>query len=146
MHEGEGHCCGFEGQEADSPEVLLTIWLMGAFRNVGQSATSCASLRHTLTLYMVEPLQGPYGEVMPHFFFDTRDNDTFIVDDVGIEFPDLASVKKEAARSLAELGRDVLPGSLRRELAVEVRDALGPVMRAIMTFEAIILRPALAAE
>jgi hypothetical protein len=49
-------------------------------------------------------------------------------------------VKVEAARALAELARDVLPGSLKRELAIEVRDRLGPVMIARMTFEAMIMR------
>ena len=77
---------------------------------------------------------------MPLYFFDTRDNDTFIEDDVGVELPDLEAVKVEAARALAELARDVIPGSLRRELAVEVRDELGPVLRALMHFEAVILR------
>ena len=76
------------------------------------------------------------------YFFDTRDNETFIPDDVGIDYPDLEAVKVEAARALAELARDVIPGSLRRELAIEVRDESGPVLRARMTFEAVILRPA----
>ena len=78
---------------------------------------------------------------MPLYFFDTRDNDEFIEDDVGIEFPDLEAVKIEAARSLAELARDVISGSLQRKLAVEVRDEFGPVLMALMTFEAVILRP-----
>jgi hypothetical protein len=78
---------------------------------------------------------------LPLYFFDTRDNDHFIRDDVGLEFSDLETVKGEAARSLAELAFDVLPGSSKRELAVEVRDALGPVLEAVMTFEAIALRP-----
>ena len=77
---------------------------------------------------------------MPRYFFDTRDNDVFIEDHVGIEYPDLEVVKAEAARSLAELARDVLPGSLKRELAVEVRDDHGAALKARMTFEAIILR------
>lgn len=79
---------------------------------------------------------------MPLYFFDTRDDDRFIEDDIGLEFPDLEAVKIEASRALAELARDVLPGSLRRELAVEVRDEAGPVLKALMRFEATILRPA----
>jgi hypothetical protein len=78
---------------------------------------------------------------MPLYFFDHRDNDEFIEDDVGLEYPSLEAVKVEAARSLAELARDVIPGSLKRKLAVEVRDEDGPVLRALMTFEAVILRP-----
>lgn len=80
----------------------------------------------------------PPGGV-PLYFFDSRDNETFLEDDVGVEFPDLDAVKVEAARALAELAVDVLPGSLRRELAIEVRDERGPVLKALMRFEAIIL-------
>ncbi len=79
---------------------------------------------------------------MPLYYFDTRDNDDFVKDDIGLELSDLEAVKVEAARGLAELARDVIPGSLKRELAVEVRDALGPILRALMRFEAVILRPA----
>ncbi len=78
---------------------------------------------------------------MPLYFFDTRDNDEFITDDVGLELPDLERVKVEAARALADLARDVIPGSVRRHLSVEVRDDQGPVMIAMMMFEAVILRP-----
>ena len=66
---------------------------------------------------------------MPLYFFDTRDDDDFIEDDTGLEFADLESVKVQAARALAELARDVIPGSLKRKLAVEVRDSEGPVLR-----------------
>ena len=77
---------------------------------------------------------------MPLYYFDTRDNDDFIEDDVGLEFSNLDAVKVEAARALAELARDVIPGSLKRKLAVEVRDEEGPVLRATLIFEAVILR------
>jgi hypothetical protein len=73
------------------------------------------------------------------YFFDTRDNGTFIEDDVGIEFADLEAVKSQAALSLAELARDVLPGSITRVLSVEVRDAIQPILRDVLTFEAIVL-------
>ena len=73
------------------------------------------------------------------YFFDTRDNGTFIQDDVGIDFSDLDDVKTQAAVSLAELARDVLPGSIKRVLSVEVRDPIRPVLRDILTFEAIAL-------
>lgn len=73
------------------------------------------------------------------YFFDTRDNGTFIEDDIGIEFANLDAVKDQAAVSLAELARDVLPGSIRRVLSVEVRDAAQPILRDVLTFEAIVL-------
>jgi hypothetical protein len=52
------------------------------------------------------------------YYFDTRDNGTFIEDVMGIELPDLASAKRQAALSLAELARDVLPDSIKRVLSV----------------------------
>ncbi|HEX8240160.1 MAG TPA: hypothetical protein VF574_10520 [Allosphingosinicella sp.] len=79
---------------------------------------------------------------MPRYFFDTRDNDDFIADDEGLEYPDLDAVKIAAAKALTELAADVVPGSVRRELTVEVRDEQGPVLMARMIFEALILRPA----
>lgn len=77
---------------------------------------------------------------MARFYFDSRDNDDFIEDDEGLEFPDLEAVKIQAAKALAELARDVIPGSLKRNLAIEVRDEQGPVLRAMMSFEAVVLR------
>jgi hypothetical protein len=79
---------------------------------------------------------------MPLYFFDTRDNDVFVEDDIGLDYPDLDAVKVAAAKALAELATEVVPGSLRRELAVEVRDEQGPVLIATMRFEAVILQPA----
>jgi hypothetical protein len=34
------------------------------------------------------------------YFFDSRDNETFIEDDVGLDYPDLDAVKVEAAARL----------------------------------------------
>lgn len=78
---------------------------------------------------------------MPLYFFDTRDNQEFIEDDVGVEVPDLEAVKVLAAATLAEIAREVIPGKMKHELAVEVRDEHGPLLKALMTFEAILLRP-----
>jgi hypothetical protein len=58
----------------------------------------------------------------------------------GLEYPDLDTVKVEAARALSELAREVIPGSVRRKLAIEVRDDQGPVLIASMAFEALVLR------
>lgn len=73
------------------------------------------------------------------YFFDTRDNGTFVKDDVGTECTDLAAVKTVAALSLAELARDVLPGSIKRVLSVEVRTDIQPILNDMLTFEAILL-------
>jgi hypothetical protein len=73
------------------------------------------------------------------YFFDTRDNGTFIEDDIGIDCADLNSVKRQAALSLAELARDVLPESIERVLSVEVRDATQPILKDVLTFQAVLL-------
>jgi hypothetical protein len=73
------------------------------------------------------------------YFFDTRDNGTFIEDDVGIDFADLDDVKRQAAVSLAELAHEVLPGSIKRVLSVEVRNVVQPILKDVLTFEAIAL-------
>ena len=78
--------------------------------------------------------------MMTLYFFDTRDDDKFSQDDLGVSFPNLEAAKLEATRSLAELARNVIPGGLRHVLIIEVRDALGPVLKAMMHFEAVILR------
>ena len=77
---------------------------------------------------------------MARYFFDTFDDDTCIKDEVGLECSDLTVVKEWAAASLVELARDVLPGSIRRHLAVKVRDGSGPVLEANLTFEAVVLK------
>jgi hypothetical protein len=58
------------------------------------------------------------------YFFDSRDNGTFIPDEVGLMFADFEDVRYEAARALAEIAKDELPGSERRRLAIEVRDEM----------------------
>ncbi len=81
----------------------------------------------------------PVGYFVPLYFFHTRDNDTFIEDDIGVDLPDLEAVKTQAALSLAELARDVLPENFRRDLVVEVHDEQQPVLRATLRFEAAVL-------
>jgi hypothetical protein len=76
---------------------------------------------------------------MPCFYFDTRDGDSFFRDDIGDDLPDLEAVKKEASLFLADLAHDVLPGSLKRVLKVEVRDEWRPVLEACLVFEAVLL-------
>ena len=73
---------------------------------------------------------------MARYFFDWRDNGTFSEDDVGVECADLDVVKAEASRALREAVRDIVPGSARREMAIEVRDgSFNPVLRALLVLE-----------
>jgi hypothetical protein len=77
---------------------------------------------------------------MPRYFFDCRDCPELIRDQEGIELRDLNEVRNEATRGLADLSKDVIPGSERRELAIEVRDAHNhPLLRAALSFEVAVL-------
>lgn len=78
---------------------------------------------------------------MPHYYFDTRDDDKFVCDDVGVELPDLKAATIVAAKSLAELALEVLPGSMARCLGVDVRDdQQREVLTTELTYRAL-LRP-----
>ena len=77
---------------------------------------------------------------MAHYYFDTRDNDEVIYDDIGIELANIDAVKTLAAESLGELASEVLPGSDERCLGVDVRDEQSePVMTAELIFRALVL-------
>lgn len=59
---------------------------------------------------------------MPRYFFDVREGSRFIPDEDGLEFDDLDHAEREAAVAAAEIGRDRLPVSDARDIAIEVRD------------------------
>ncbi|WP_409363783.1 DUF6894 family protein [Bradyrhizobium liaoningense] len=65
---------------------------------------------------------------MPRYYLDTSDNENFVFDDVGVE---IASFEREASRAMADFAKDVLLGSEVRNLAIEVRDDAGPVLRVV---------------
>jgi hypothetical protein len=77
---------------------------------------------------------------MPHYYFDSRDNEKFLRDDDGLHFDTIERARDQAAIALAEMAREVLPGSCRRELAIEVRDDTAAVLRTSLLFEALRLR------
>jgi hypothetical protein len=67
---------------------------------------------------------------MQRYYFDLRDDDGLTIDDEGIELPDLRAVRYEASRSVVDAARNVLLRPTRpTEVAVEVRDESGPVIR-----------------
>lgn len=77
---------------------------------------------------------------MALYFFDSRDDDRIILDDIGLDLPSLEEVKVKASTALAELAMDELPGSYRRCLGIDVRDEKGrPVLTTELTFEARII-------
>jgi hypothetical protein len=75
---------------------------------------------------------------MRRYYFDLRDGDDLAPDDEGLELPAIERVQEEAARSLADMARDAVrknhdgPG---HQLAIEVRDDVGPVLQVRFTFE-----------
>jgi hypothetical protein len=77
---------------------------------------------------------------MAWYFFDSRDDGEVIIDDVGVEVSGLPAVKVLAAKGLAELALDVLPGSSQRCLGIDVRDRdSNPVLTTELTFQARVL-------
>jgi hypothetical protein len=77
---------------------------------------------------------------MPHYFFDTRDGDHFTRDELGLELDGIEAARDEATLGMGDLARDALPGALRRELAIEVRDETDrQLLRASLWFEVAVL-------
>ena len=77
---------------------------------------------------------------MAWYYFDSREDGEVILDDVGVEVAGLPAVKLLAAKGLAELALDVLPGASERCLGIDVRDsASNPVLTTELTFQARVL-------
>jgi hypothetical protein len=73
---------------------------------------------------------------MPRYFFDVRDNGVLIPDQWGTELAGIEEAKVEVAMTLAEIARDVLPNSDRREMAIEVRDERSkPLLQTTLVFD-----------
>jgi uncharacterized protein DUF6894 len=79
---------------------------------------------------------------MPHYYFDTRDNESLIADEVGLDLQDVKAARDEAVRGLADLAKDVLPEGTQRTLAIEVKDEFKrPLLRTALAFEVRYLSP-----
>ncbi|MEY9754097.1 DUF6894 family protein [Bradyrhizobium yuanmingense] len=76
---------------------------------------------------------------MPRYYFDLRDDKGIALDEEGLELSSPRAVQAEAAKSVADLARDALLSAPltgdRRELAIDVRDASGPVMQVKFCFQ-----------
>ena len=76
---------------------------------------------------------------MRRYFFDVRDGDGVIPDEEGVVLSNLDAVQDEAARALADMARDEVRATnskgLMRDLAIDVRDDNGAVMRVKFTFQ-----------
>ena len=68
---------------------------------------------------------------MTRYYFDLRDEDGLVVDDEGMELPDIVAVEQEATQAIIDAAREALVRRTRPgETAIEVRDEIGHVMRA----------------
>jgi hypothetical protein len=73
---------------------------------------------------------------MPLYFFDSHDGEHFLRDDTGLELAGIEAARDAATTGLADLARDAIPKSTRRELVVEVRDEHEQqLLRASLWFE-----------
>ncbi len=59
---------------------------------------------------------------MPRFYFDVREGSRFVPDEEGLEFDSLDAAEREAATAAAEIGRNLLPKGLAREVTIELRN------------------------
>jgi hypothetical protein len=76
------------------------------------------------------------GRPMPRYYFDNRDGEKLVPNDTGVVLPSIEQARDQAAQALAELAKDVLAGSIHRELATEIRNEAGePLLRATLVFE-----------
>ena len=71
---------------------------------------------------------------MRRYYFDVFVDDRLIVDDDGMDLPDVKRVEEEAVRTLAEMVRDKARESRDHQMAVEVRDLTGSLFQVQCTF------------
>ena len=62
---------------------------------------------------------------MAKYYFDFREDGSFVADDEGQELPDLDAAEQEVAEVAGEISRDKLPKGDAREIIIEVRNEHG---------------------
>ena len=72
---------------------------------------------------------------MKRYFFDMLDQDKLILDDEGIELPNVEAAQEEAARSLADMVKEDLHNETFSNVSVQVRDSEGPILEAKFVWE-----------
>lgn len=75
---------------------------------------------------------------MALYYFDLVNEQGLSADEEGVECADIAAVQNEAARALADMARDAIHANTEvptHQLAIQVRDRNGPVLRASFQFE-----------
>lgn len=72
---------------------------------------------------------------MARYFFDIRDGTGLYPDEEGLDCPNQKAAELEAARTLGEIVKEVIPPIDRADVAIEVRTEDGPVFKAAFIFE-----------
>lgn len=74
---------------------------------------------------------------MVRYYFDLHDGDAFVLDDDGMELPDIADAQMEGADFLADAAKDFSmrsPTPSGHPMYIEVRDKDGPLFRVSFDF------------
>ncbi|BCH32653.1 hypothetical protein MesoLjLc_45830 [Mesorhizobium sp. L-8-10] len=69
---------------------------------------------------------------MARYFFDILNNGTRVLDETGLELDDLKAAIGEAARALADMTEEMIEGSLRQELRIEIRSTVGEAILSVL--------------
>jgi hypothetical protein len=74
---------------------------------------------------------------MTRYYFDLREGDILVVDEEGLELPDIESVHQQAAKSLLDMAKDAVVerGGRMQWMAIDARDDEGPVLQAKFTID-----------
>jgi hypothetical protein len=71
---------------------------------------------------------------MKRFYFDICDGDRNLIDEEGLDLPDIKTAEHEATLALAEMAHSLVRGRKQRNLTIAVRDDDGPLLRASFSF------------
>lgn len=77
---------------------------------------------------------------MKRYYFDLREGKEVWPDEEGMALSGLSAVRAEAARSLADMVKDVEDAENPRSLSIDVRDKFGLVLQAYLTFEVLTIK------
>jgi hypothetical protein len=74
---------------------------------------------------------------MTRYYFDLREGDILVVDEEGLELPDIESVHQQAAKSVLDMAKDAVVerGGRMQWMAIDARDDEGPVLQAKFTID-----------
>jgi hypothetical protein len=62
---------------------------------------------------------------MPRYFFDVRDQQSVVYDEIGIELADIDAARREAWRALAEMMQEEISRAGKAVVAIDIRTGSG---------------------